>query len=333
MRFAAVLHGCIVLTLAMFAQAQQSHDPYLLVANQKDETISIINPETGKLVDTIAENSPLGHAHELETSADGRFAFAPVYGNSGVGKPGTNGNEMLVLDLDSRKFIGKVDFGHGVRPHCVKLNPKDGLLYITTEADNAITIVDPKSLKIVGSIPTNSAQSHMIAISNDGWRIYTSNVQPGSVSVLDVKSRKPIAVIPISANSQRISVSPDDRWVFTADQTQPRLAVIDTATNKLSTWIGLPDTGYGTDSTRDGKWLLVAIPAKNQVAIVDLKSLKVARTVEVGRSPQEILVRPDGRVAYVSCADDGKVAAIDLKTWQVRLFTAGKFADGLAWAK
>jgi len=45
-------------------------------------------------------------------------------------------------------------------------------------------------------------------------------------------------------------------------------------------------------------------------------------------------IRPDGKIAYVSCNTSGKVAAIDLAQWKVQnLIVAGKFADGLAWAK
>jgi DNA-binding beta-propeller fold protein YncE len=62
--------------------------------------------------------------------------------------------------------------------------------------------------------------------------------------------------------------------------------------------------------------------------------MKVVRTIDVPASPQEVLIRPDGKVAYVSCNTSGKVAAIDLSQWKVqKLITAGKFADGLAWAK
>jgi YVTN family beta-propeller protein len=146
--------------------------------------------------------------------------------------------------------------------------------------------------------------------------------------------RKTVAVIPVSKTVQRISVSADDKLVFTADQTKPQLAVIDTATKQVKTWVALPGLGYGTAPTPDGRWLLVAVPSANQVAVVDLGSMQVVRRIEVGTSPQEILVRPDGKVAYVSCAASGNVAAIDLAQWSVqKLIAAGKFADGLGWAK
>src|SRR2546429_249557 len=117
---------------------------------------------------------------------------------------------------------------------------KKGLLYVSTELENAITIVDPATLKIIGSVPTGQEQSHMFAITRDGHRAYTANVGPGTVSVLDLNARKVIAVIPVSPQVQRISLSVDDKFAFTSDVTKPQLAVIDTTTNKLRSWIPLP---------------------------------------------------------------------------------------------
>jgi DNA-binding beta-propeller fold protein YncE len=306
----------------------------LLVVNQGDTSLSIVDPGSAKQIAVIAEGIPTMHGHEVATSADGRTAYVPIYGNVGVGKPGLNGQEMLILDLPSRKIIGRIDFGRGVRPHQPVFDPARNLLYVTTELDQSVTIVDPRTRRIVGSVPTGQPQSHMLVLSHDGRRGYTANVGPGTVSVLDLVGKKTIAVIPISGETQRISISNDDRWVFTADQTKPQLAVIDTATNKVKSWVPLPGTGYGTAPTPDGRFLLVAVPPTNQVAVVDLASTKVVRNIDVPASPQEVLIRPDGKVAYVSCNTSGKVAAIDLADWKVqKLITAGKFADGLAWAR
>lgn len=307
----------------------------LIVVNQGDLNISVVDPVAAREVATISEEQTTMHGHEAAASADGRVAYVPIYGNVGVGQAGLDGREMLAIDIASRKIIGRVDFGHGVRPHCVVYEPVNGMLYVTTELDNSVTIVDPRMLKIVGSIPTGQAESHMLAISHDGRRGYTANVGPGTVSVLDMTGRKTIAVIPISGNTQRISISNDDSMVFTADQTKPQLAVIDTASNKVKAWVALPSSGYGTAATRDGRWLLVAMP-HGQVAVVDLGTLKVVRTIDVPGAPQEIVAPPDGKLAYVSCmraGQVGQVAVIDLAQWKVQsLIDAGKGADGLAWA-
>jgi DNA-binding beta-propeller fold protein YncE len=303
----------------------------LLVAQKGDRSLAIVDPVAGKVIANVAEGGITGH--EVAASPDGGLAYVPIYGNSGVGLPGTDGSNLVVIDIATAKVVGSVDFGHGVRPHMPIFGSRDGLLYVTTELDNAVTIIDPKTLRIVGSIPTGQPQSHMLALSRDGRRGYTSNVVPGSVSVLDMQARKTLKVIPISANAHRISISNDGRWVFTADQTKPRLAVIDTATNNLKNWIPLEGLGYGSAPTLDGRWLLVAMPDQNKVAVIDLKTMLVTRSVAVGKAPQEVLIRPDGKVAYVSCMGSNQVAEVDLAAWKVTRFIAtGKDTDGLAWA-
>jgi DNA-binding beta-propeller fold protein YncE len=337
--FVVLVATCCLSTspLASDAQTGQEHAtaPLLVVVNQGDKNLSLIDPVAGQQVATISEDQVNVWGHEVAVSPHGHVAFVPIYGSSGVGLPGIDGREMLAIDIPSRQIIGKVDFGRGVRPHCVVYDPKSDLLYVTTELTNSVTIVDPRTLKIIGSIPTSQPQSHMFAISHDGTRGYTANVSPGSVSVLDIHARKTITTISVSAITQRISISNDDRLVFTADQTQPRLAVIDTASNTIKTWIPLHSLGYGSASTPDGRWLLVATKG-GEVAVVDLGSLTVTRTISVAGSPQEIIVSPDGKRAYVSCTrlkQNGQVAVLDLSQWNVQsLIEAGVGADGLAWA-
>jgi YVTN family beta-propeller protein len=303
----------------------------LLVANKGEQTLGIIDPTAAKQLATVAEEGTTGH--EVIASPDGKTAYVPIYGNSGVGKPGTDGSTLAVIDIASRKLLHTVDFGHGVRPHCPMFGPKDGLLYVTTELDKTITIIDPKTLKIVGTVPTGQEESHMLVLSNDGRRGYTANVGPGTVSVLDMVGRKTIAVIAISKTTQRISISPDDKWVFTADQTKPQLALIGTASNKVENWIPLPDVAYGTAVTPDGNYLVAAMIKTSKVAVVDLKTMKVAQTIDVPKAPQEVVISPDGKMAYVSCDASGKIAAIRTSDWKVAsLIDAGKGADGLAWA-
>jgi DNA-binding beta-propeller fold protein YncE len=323
--------AALTLSAALTVIAVPKEKGWLLVANKGDQALGIVDPSTGTQVVEIPEGGVTGH--EVIASPDGKTGYVPIYGDSGVGKPGTDGRKMAVVDLVSRKITGNLDFGHPVRPHCPVFGPKNGLLYVTTELDQSVAIIDPQTLKIVGSVPTGQPESHMLAVSHDGHRGYTANVGPGTVSVLDLDARKTIAVIPISPQTQRISLSVDDKLVFTSDQTQPRLAVINTATNKIQTWVTLPGTGYGTAPTPDGRWLVVAVPKVNKVAVVDLKTMQVAHTIDVPKAPQESLVRPDNKIAYVSCDASGKIAAIDVATWKVaKLIEAGKTADGLAWA-
>src|ERR1051325_11626094 len=151
---------------AMTANAP-SND-WLLVANKGSNSLGIIDAVAGQQVVEVPEGGVTGH--EIITSPDGKTAYVPIYGNSGVGQPGTDGTNMVAIDLASRKVVGNLDFGKGVRPHCPKFGPKDGLLYVSTELEKSISVIDPATMKVVGTVPTGAEQSHMFVISSDGSR-------------------------------------------------------------------------------------------------------------------------------------------------------------------
>src|SRR5712692_11678270 len=192
-----VLALSLVVLLSFIIWAQPAPKPsqngILLVANKGDNSVGIIDLVTGKQVAEIAEGGVTGH--EIATSPDGKFAYVPIYGNSGVGQPGTDGTNMVVIDLAARKVTGNLDFGKGVRPHCAVFGPKNGLLYVSTELERSISIIDPATLKIVGSVPTGQEQSHMFAINGVDHRGYMANEEQGTVSVLDRDALNSIAVI------------------------------------------------------------------------------------------------------------------------------------------
>lgn len=329
MRPFAVL--ALAIMSASAADTGNTGKSWLLVANKGEHTLGIVDPASGKQVAAVDEGGVTGH--EVIASPDGRTAYVPIYGDSGVGKPGTDGTHLVAIDLAGRKIAGTVDFGRGVRPHCPMFGPKNGMLYVSTELDESISVIDPHSLKITGKIPTGQPESHMFSITADGKRAYTANVGPGTVSALDLVGKKTIAVIPVAKHVQRMSISADDKYAFTSDVDAPRLAVIDTSTNKVKQWIELPAPGYGSAVTSDNKWLVIAIPTAHKVAAIDLAAMKVAHVVDVPAAPQETLIRPDRKAVYVSCDASAKVAEIDTATWKVtRLIDTGKGADGLAWS-
>jgi DNA-binding beta-propeller fold protein YncE len=210
------------------------------------------------------------------------------------------------------------------------------MLYVTGELAEAVLIVDPKTRKIVGEVPTGAKESHIVAITRDGKTGYTANVGPGSVSVLDMKARKTIAVIPVAKTVQRMSISNDERWAFTSDEDQPRVAVIDTRTNTVARWIATGGISYVTQPTADGKYLLAAETAKDGkglLEVIDLATWGVVKSFPlVPRENGGFLLH--GGKAYLSEPLAGTIQVLDVKTWTLDppiIMTLG--VDGLAWAR
>src|SRR5438552_19096331 len=140
----------LLMTMLSLSDVKTSHEPkahgLLLVVNKGEQSLGIVDPTSGRQIATVPEGDITGH--EVAVSPDGRLAYVPIYGNSGVGRPGTDGSNMVVIDIAARKITRNLDFGHGVRPHCAVFGPKDGLLYVTTELDQSITVIDTDALKI-----------------------------------------------------------------------------------------------------------------------------------------------------------------------------------------
>ncbi len=301
----------------------------LVVANQRDHTVVVVDPDNRR---ELAKISVGVNGHEVIVSKDGRFAYVPIYGNSGVGRPGTDGSTIDVIDLRERKLAATIDLGKPLRPHRAEFGP-DGLLYVTAELANAVDVIDPSTCKVLAEIPTGASQSHMLVLSRDGRRGYTANVSAGSVSVLDLVKRNLITTIPVAKSVQRISISADGLRIFTHDQDVPRIVVIETTTNKITNWIELPNVAYASAPTPDGRWLLAVSPSANQLHVVDWQTLKVVRSLEIPEKSSEILIRPGGEIAYVSGTGAGKIAVLDLRSWKMQPpieLTPG--VDGLAWA-
>lgn len=330
LRRVALVAASIGLGMALLPNSAKAAPPgggLLVVANQYEHTVLVVDPESGQEVAKIVVGV---NGHEVIVSKDGRLAYVPIYGNSGVGKPGTDGNTVDVIDLQERKLVGTIDLGKPVRPHRAEWGP-DGFLYVTAELARAVDVLDPSTRKVLAEIPTGQEQSHMLVISPDGRRAYTANVGAGSVSVLDLAKRSLITTIPVAKTVQRISISPDGHRAFTHDQDAPRIAVIATASNKITDWVDLPAPVYASEPTPDGRWLL-ALSQSGELYAVDLQSLKVARTLKVSNRASEILIRPGGEIAYISGTVAGKIEVLNLRTWEMQKpidLTPG--VDGLAW--
>ena len=327
------MHKAVALLLSLPLLAHAA-DPkgMLITANQGPNNLAMIDLATGKQVGTLVEQG-LVKVHELAMLPDGKTLIAPIYGDAGVGRAGTDGSKILVYDIPSRKVTHTIDLGKGLRPHQPTYDAKRKVIYVTTELQQAMTAIDAKTFKVLYTVPTGQPESHMFILSHNGKYGYTSNVGPGTVSVLDMDAHKLVTTIPVAEHLQRISISLDDKTVFVSDTTTNRLAAIDTASNTVRQWIDLPSPGFGSAPTADGKHLLICMPDAMKVGLIDLGTMKLVKTIDVAGKPQEILYSPDGSHAWVSSFVEPKIAEIDTKTWTLTRELPGTDRnDGLAYA-
>src|SRR5947208_15909337 len=73
----------------------------LVVTNQKEHTVLAVDPDARREPAKVVVGV---NGHEVMVSKDGRLAYVPIYGNSGVGRPATDGRRIDVGALQARKL-------------------------------------------------------------------------------------------------------------------------------------------------------------------------------------------------------------------------------------
>jgi DNA-binding beta-propeller fold protein YncE len=95
-----------------------------------------------------------------------------------------------VIDMKTGTVTRTISLGQYTRPHGVMFFPRDEKrVVVTSEATRNLVIVNLERGEVEGAIPTDAQGSHMVAITHDGKRAFTSNVGSGSVSELDLEKR------------------------------------------------------------------------------------------------------------------------------------------------
>ena len=316
-------------TLVMTASLSTAQSPSLLVLNKDDNALAIVDPSTLKVVATI----PTGVApHEITASADGKFAFVSNYGT--FGSNASPGHTISVIDLAARKEIREVDLGALRRPHGIEY--ADGEVYFTAELNKTIARYDPATNKVDWIMGTGQGRTHMLFLSQDRKKIFTSNVDSGTVSVFE-KSSDPsgwmATVIPAGRGPEGGSLSPDEKEFWAANSGDGSVSIIDVASKKVTQTIDVQTKHSNRlKFTPDGAMVLISDLGSGDVVILNAKARQVVKRINVGRNAEGILIPPDGGRAFVAASAGGKVVIIDLKTLQITgEIPTGKGPDGMVW--
>src|SRR5882724_8331945 len=170
----------LIFAAGTFGQATPKES--LLVLSKHDHTLAIVDPATLKVVAKM----PVGEdPHEVIATADGKFAYASNYGGGGAGALHT----LAVIDLVNQKALAPVDLGALRGPH--GLDFAGGKVWFTAEAAKAVGSYDPSKNTIDWMMGTGQDRTHMMIVAPDLKKMYTTNVNGPTVSILEKSARAP----------------------------------------------------------------------------------------------------------------------------------------------
>jgi len=324
LRFAASL--TFLLTSA-FAVAQNL-SPMLLVLEKDDKSLALVDPASLKVIARV----PAGEdPHEIVASADGRFAYISNYG--AFHNPQ---HTLSIVDLAARKALPPVDLGALLAPH--GLSMVNGNVYFTVEGSKAIGRYNPASHQIDWVLGLGQNRTHMLVVAKDESRIFTSNVNSDSISVLDRGKSTDASgwiqtTIPVGKGPEGFDVSPDGKEVWAANSDDGTVSIIDLASRKVVQTIDFhTKMANRLEFTPDGKLVLISDLGTGDLVIVGAATRKELKRVNLGSGVAGIVIVPDGSRAYIAVSTDNKISVVDLKKFTVvGSLPTGKGPDGMTW--
>ena len=194
--------------------------------------------------------------------------------------------------------------------------------------------IDVASRKILHAVPTNQAGSHMLVVSPDGARAYVTNFWHGTVSVLDLDTKRILAQIATGSGTEGIGISPDGRYIYTSSVYINEIRGRDrhehaTSSRACGDAELLRGCARLATAPTDGRTLVVNCADNGRVLIVDADTLKIRHNIVVGTLPIGITV-PDDRFAYVANMLDDTISVIDISRGAIaRTIAAGDDPDGI----
>jgi YVTN family beta-propeller protein len=318
--------GCL-LALFVVGPANAQRGSLLLILEKSDKSLAIVDPETLKIVARV----PAGEdPHEIVASADGKYAYISNYGAFG-----TPQHTLTIVDLAARKST-QFDLGSMIAPHGMEM--ANGKVYFTAEGSNAIGRYDPDGHRVDWTLGLGQNRTHMLVVARDENRIFTSNVNSDSISILERdKNADPSGwiqtAVRVGKGPEGFDVSPDGNEIWAANSGDGTISIIDVATKKVSQTIDVhTKRSNRLKFTADGKLVLVSDLASGDLVVLDAAGRKEVKRLNLGKGAAGILIAPDGSRAYVAVNPDNNVAIVDLKTLSIigRIPT-GKGPDGMAW--
>src|SRR4051795_9300613 len=158
-------------------KGQSSSRKSLLALSKTDHTLAIVDPVTLNVIARIPVGSD---PHEVIASSDGKTAYVSIYGGGSL-------YELNVIDLVSQKPLTNVDTRPLYGPHGLVF--VNGKAWFTAEGSKAVGRYDPVTGKLDWSMGTGEDRTHMLYVTADGKKIYTTNMASGTVSILTAAMR------------------------------------------------------------------------------------------------------------------------------------------------
>lgn len=281
----------------------------LVVVNQQADSATLINTATMEVIRHVPVG---GGPHEAAVSPDGSRVAVTNYYKQGVGPS----KSLSIIKLPSGEVEKTIDLAPYAMPHDIRW-VNGSHVVATVEASNALIEVDVDAGKVTRDFKTDRRGSHMLALTTDRSRLYSSNMEGGSVTAFDFKTGKKLAEISCGAETEGVGVTPNGKHIWAGNRRDDTISIIDAESLKVVKTLDSAGFPYRVQFTPDGKYALIPHAMSGELVVADTERMEIVRRLKVGgegASPAGVWPYRDGKHAFVTVRNHNAVYAVNLET-------------------
>ncbi len=249
----------------------------------------------------------------------------------------SNSNDVTVIDVATNEILTSVEVGE--LPHGIATPKSQFPLYVATEGDDGLAVVDPVNDALIKKYDFFGKRPNEIECTSDGRYVYVPAMGDGRYEIFDTRKEEIVTRIPTDGTPHNTVVSPDDKYMYLvphdrgalsieAQQARGRpvslnkkIYVVDTATRSVVDMIQTGNTPRPTAISPDGSRLYVNTDNLMGFLVIDTAQREVIQTAEYTLTREEqatpsrshgIGVSPDGKEVWSTNINHGFVHAFDV---------------------
>lgn len=260
----------------------------ICVSNERSGDITVLDGATWKVVATI----PVGkRPRGIIASPDGKTVYVALSGTPISGPPqlDAHGNPILHKGDDDDDDDKKAD-----------------------KSADGIAVVDLRSRKFQNKLHVGS-DPEQFALSKDGTRLYVSNEDVATASILNVGTGKVEQIIPVHREPEGVGTTPDGRFFYVTCENDGEIFAVDAERYAVVAHFNVGGRPRSVDFLPDGTRAFIPSESAGEVHLVDAVKNTVLKTVTLpkGCRPMCLKVAPNGQKVYVSTGRAGSICVLD----------------------
>lgn len=283
-------------------------DDRLLVLNRDDDCVSIVDPETGETVRTVAtEFDPI----TVETSPDGAKSYVTC----------AQGSALSVIDNETFTVTGRITHDLFDHPSGLAVRTCANELWLVSRNNSRVFVFDIETDELLDVIPTHQSLSNTLSLNAEESTAYVTNSNGNTLTVLDCEERRIAVDVPVGNGPEGVATNPETNNVYVTIQQESRLTVHDPNRYETLYETELGSSPIGIEFSPDASIALVPNRMSNDVSVIETRFHRSeegrpweVERVPVGIAPGEVVFDTAGSTAYVSNNKTNDVSVIDIES-------------------